>query len=312
LFFGCSGPSPNVPVESKLDNLPVPAPTWIPLKMPQSQVTLPAFLAGTQQQLSSGCWKPAEVTAGQGPGDIHWDETKQHQLDADFKATFSAYLVKANVDASVLSALKQTWKLDLTDVSYAAVDPSKIRPDFSNEACTATELNWFKDGSFVVTEGVKAHSAKLSASLSMNDQQRAKLDAAIAAINTEFHTNFQNSNVNGENLDITASDAYIGAMGTGLVAKRCALKVPVEVQPNTSFTMCDGLYTVRIIPSGTGARYTLAVTPRDAATGEFDAAFNRQEMYQLGSLRIVLALISQQAQTFRVDNLSVLLVGAGA
>src|SRR5262249_43704018 len=122
----------------------------------------------------------------------------------------------------------------------------------------------------------------------------------------------QNTNVNGENLDITASDAYIGAIGTGLVAKRCALKVPVEVQPNTSFPICDGLYTVRITPSGTGARYTLAVTPRDGTTGEFDAAFNRQEMYQLGSLRIVLALVSQQAQTFRVDNLSVLLVGAGA
>ncbi|HEY3495915.1 MAG TPA: hypothetical protein VGK73_14555 [Polyangiaceae bacterium] len=304
----CGPKQPPEQIDSILT--PALAPKWEPLNVPQSAIELPAFMVGSQKQLSDGCWKSVTPKTGTGPVSIAWNQEKERELAASFQTRFDLFLVNANVDASVRDALKQSWKLALADITYLEVDPAQIRPDFTNEACTAAELDWFKDGRFVVTQGIKARKATISATAAADAAQQAKLDAAIQQMNVDLHTSFKQKRLENENLLIEAEDVFVGAIGTSLVAKSCIPETPFNLAAGEQRKLCDGSYQIRLDPAPVGTRYTLTLSPQQGAGGQFDGESARPEVFQLGELRIVFASVTRTDGGFRVDNLVIQLVGA--
>src|SRR3954465_9719984 len=90
---GCVGGT-TLPAKWVVGPLPIREPSWVPLSVPQSAVTLPAFMVGNKGDvLSSGGWQPATPTSVSGAGVMAWDETKQAKLDAGLQAKFKKFLV---------------------------------------------------------------------------------------------------------------------------------------------------------------------------------------------------------------------------
>jgi hypothetical protein len=309
--IACGSTPPSEEPQSIQDQIPTAPPVWLPLNVPQSSITLPAFMVGEQRQLSSGCWAPATPIEGAPASNIVWEQSKQSALDAQLKVAFSKYLVDAKLDASIMNALDQTWKLDLEEVSYVNVDPATIRPNFNNEACTTAELKWFENGRFVVTQGIRAKRAKITATASASAEQQAQLDTAIQKFNLEFRTGFKRSSGSDANLQIDATDAYIGAVGTSLVASSCSTPKPFKIVAGREVTLCSGAYTIAIQPAPVGTRVRLSVTPRSGTTAQFDLDSGVQGVFQLGELRILFARVTRVGSELRVDNFTAQLVGAG-
>ena len=287
---------------------PPPAPQWIPFNAPQSAVTLPAFMVGEQGELSSGCWQPIASTDVGSADRFEWNQEKQKKLEASFQATFSKFLLKAGLEASVANAFNQQWSLHIEQLSFTKVDPANIRAKFSNPACATTALGWFVDKRLVVTAAAKAGKVSIKAKTSMSKEQKAKLEAAIQKINVELHSNFQNLATGSEDQTIEASNVYIGALGTTLVAEEC-LEESLSLLPDKNLAVCKGKYTVKVSPSAVTDRYTLAVTPSDGATVKFDEKFDEQQSRQLDDLRIVRAMVNKAGTGFK-GRLTILLVGA--
>ena len=271
---------------------PVAAPRWVPFNAPQSTLKLPSFMVGEQGELSSGCWTSASESNVDSLTGMKWDKDQQKQFDSNVQATFSKYLLDVGLDASLASSLTQRWTLEVGKLSFTKVDPATIRANFGNGACTTKELGWFADKRFVVTAAVKADTVKIRSTTAISSEQKAKLDAAIDKINAKFHADFHNLRSAGENLELDATNVFIGGMGTTLVADECA-PAPFDIAPNASVAVCGGKYTIKVSPSTVGDRYTFSVTPADGSTANFDDKFGEQQAHQLNELRIVRALVDE-------------------
>jgi hypothetical protein len=312
---GCGGSKADARAPASIfRNTPSGTPHWVYLDVPRVALPLPSILVGEHQVISRGCWKSATppTESASGAHSLVWEQSRQQQLDAAFKTALEKYLVEAKVDTGLLDAFKQSWKLDLQGVAFSAVDPSDIRPDFNNQLCTEAALEWFKTKRLVFTEGIKAKKISISITANTDQEQRAKLDLAIAKLNAEFHTKFERTASTEESLSIEATDAYVGVAGTSLVALSCSIEGSFDVAADTPVKLCDDRYEISISGAPVGDRYTLSVTPKRGSTGQFDLALGRQEMQQLGELRVVFAMVRKEGDKFRVDNLEILFVGPHA
>jgi hypothetical protein len=242
-------------------------------------------------------------------GTLDWERDQKQALDASLQASFKKYLVDAGLSASIADQFTQHWTLTGKTFSLVQVDPSMIRPNFSNQACSAADLGWFVDGRPVITQAIKAGEISIEAKSGMTKEEKAKLDLAIDKIGTELHADFHHLADLGGTHKITATNAFVGAMQTGLKVKECKNNAPFAATAGATFRICG--YSIKLTPAAVGKRYTLSVTPQDGATAELDAELGLQTPLPVGELRVVRALVEKDGANFKVENLSVLLVGAG-
>jgi hypothetical protein len=289
---------------------PMPRPHWISFNVPQSTVTLPAFMVGKDGELSTGCWMPATASEAGSADSLQWAEEQQKQFEANVQASFKTYLFASGLDASLADSFVHSSTTKIDKLSVTRVDPSTIRPNFNNAACTVEQLGWFANNRFVVTAAVKAQSLRITSNAALSDEQKAKVDLAIDKINAKFQSGFGHLSKAGETFEINATNVYIGGMGTSLVSNECQADFPNPVKANQAVGICNNRFYLKLSPSAVPDRYTLSVTPADGATASFDDKLGEQQIHPVGELRIARAMVEKAGSDFKIVHLDILTVGA--
>jgi hypothetical protein len=283
---------------------------WQPLTLPRSEMTLPALLVGADARPSSGCFEGMQATSGTSVDSGSWTAERSSQLDASVKATFSKYLVDANLEAEVAKAMTQKWSTQVSGLTYISVDPANIQANFDNQTCTDADLGWFKDKRFVATEALKAATVTVKSGSALSASEKAKLDVAIDKVNAELKTAFSHATSSVDSSEFSASNAFIGVAGTTLGAVACHLDKPLEVEPGAQTPICGGKYLVALSKSAMDGRYSLQVTTQNAPSSPLDAPLNSQAMFKLGKLQVVFIMAVKSGEKFTIQTLDVLKVGA--
>jgi hypothetical protein len=144
----------------------------------------------------------------------------------------------------------------------------------------------------------------------MDSGAKARLDVAIAAINTQFHTNFSRTDNASGSFALDATDVFIGAIGTSLVSEACKLENPMPLQPNVAVDLCERKYSLVVEPSAVPGRYSLVVTPMDGSTAKFDEEYGVQNVRQLDDHYVMRAMVRKDGAGLTLSRLNVLFVGA--
>lgn len=293
-----------------------PAPQYFKLKIPQSEIPLPAVIVGEQEQLSGGCFK-SDVKRTKTTGFEKFVEKALRQKDYEvgLKVAFEKAIAKAGLDLSASRALMQSWHSEIKGVKIDQVDPSKAFPDFTNETCRIEDLKWFENNRIVVTGGLLADTLQVKMVHSLDVNQRAELLAKVARINTEIGLSFRNVIDSEDEFEWNASDVYFGAFTSQLSSKSCKKELKMTLRPGQSgnFRLCGNAYIVTVQRSTGSNRFTVNITKPDEGleTGQLDIETNRGSAHALGQNRFVSLFIDEPSSAANKQklNVSILLVG---
>jgi hypothetical protein len=305
LQTGCGTPPPPVVVTPPAPKAGLP---WQALSLPRSTLKVPALL-GKNEVPSNACFTDLPATTGTALAEGEWTFEQKDELDAKFKASISAFVAEAKLEAQMAKALSQRWEVEVTGVTYDSVDPATVTADFDNAQCTDADLEWLKDKRFVVTEALKAATVKVKIGSALSASEKAEFDAAIDQLNVKLNTAFSHASSASNSTEFTASNVYVGVRGNELGAFACKLDQPLELAADTQVSICDGKYSVAVSKSLIGGGAIFKLTPERLATQEFPVTLGNQVVHKVGSLAVVFVMAEAAGDKFRLRKLEVLKVG---
>jgi hypothetical protein len=270
---------------------PLAEPEYRQLKVLESEVTLPAFFVGDQEQLSKGCFEPMTATQSASLDTLSKDYVGQRKFEAGLKVALEKAFVKAGVNASLLDQIKQSWKFEAKNLVLHKVDPATVLMNFTREACTTEALGWFKNERALVTALLVAGEVQISAQIGLNQEQKAALEAAIAKLGTELAVKVSNQVVTDQSLSLTGQNLAIGALVSQLATERCSEKW--RARDGERKEVCGGKYRVTVARSSVPDRFTLTVSA-GTQSGQWDDEYIKPTAHGLGELRVVSADVTQQ------------------
>ncbi|MGD2271347.1 MAG: hypothetical protein PVI06_13160 [Desulfobacterales bacterium] len=293
-----------------------PAPQYFKLKIPQSEIPLPAVIVGQQEQLSGGCFaSDVQRTTTTGFEEFVEKALRQKDYEAGLKVAFEKAMIKAGLDLSASRALMQSWQSEIKGVKIDQVDPSEARPNFTNQACRIEDLKWFENKRVIVTGGLLADTLQVKMAHSLDADQKAELMAAVARLNSEIGLSFRNVIDSEDAFEWKASDVYFGAFTSQLSSKRCKKELEMKLGPGQSgnFGLCGNAYIVTVRRSEGSNRFTINIAKPDEGieTGQLDIEANRGSARALGQNRFVSLFINEPIPEANEQklNVSILLVG---
>jgi len=286
----------------------VSSPQYTALSLPRGGVALPSLFVGGEEVLSGACFRESErVREVAAPASLERRVTEKREVSGSVRSLFREYLVKAGLEADVARTAVSEFRIEASGLRLREVDPARVRPDFTNPACTQRELGFFRDtGRDLVVTALKAEEVRIDISEEAGSRLGAKLDAALQEMDAELGLAFDRSSDASDATELEGQGLVFGVRRTTLVVHRC-LVPDLTLRAERTRDLCGGLFRVRVEPLTPG-RYRLLVTPRTGTTDESLQGFGRQSVRAVGELHAVwLHLGSGEPMTGRFEGI---LVGA--
>lgn len=283
-------------------------PQYTALSLPRGEIALPSLFVGGEEVLSGACFRDSErVREVAAPASLERRVTEEREVSGSVRSLFRGYLMKAGLEADVARTAVSGFRIEATGLRLREVDPARVRPDFTNPACTQRELGFFRetDRALVVT-ALKAEEARIGISEETGSRIGAELDTALQEMDAELGVAFNRDSEGSDATELEGEGLVFGVRRTVLFTHRCVVP-DLTLQAERTRDLCGGLFRVRVEPL-TPERYRLLVTPRTGATDASLQRFGRQNIRAVGELHGVwLHLDSGEPMTGRFEGI---LVGA--